>query len=58
MYFAYYAYDSFTERPHLMQRHKCACAIQFHVAGLMNRLIKMASNSKSNLCSRSDSPFS
>ena len=35
--------------------YKCACVIKFHVARLMNTLIntlrKMASNSRSNLCS-------
>ena len=30
--------------------YKCACVI-FHVTRLMNTLMKMASNSRSNLCS-------
>ena len=30
---------------------QCSCAIKFHVAQLMNTLMKMASNSSSNLCS-------
>ena len=35
--------------------YKCSCVIKFHVARLMNTLMntlrKMASNSRSNLCS-------
>ena len=34
--------------------YKCACAIKFHVARLMNTIRKMASNSRSNLCRRWD----
>ena len=41
---------------HLFRFHvrvyKCACVIKFHVTRLMNTLRKMASNSRSNLCSR------
>ena len=38
--------------------YKCACVIKFHVAPLMNTLMKIASNSRSNLCSRRDSLLS
>ena len=44
----YYAYDSnaFTSV------FQYVCVIKFHVPRLMNTLMKMASNSRSNLCSR------
>ena len=38
--------------------YKCACVIKFQVGQLMNILMKMASNSRSNLCSRGDSLLS
>ena len=45
--FYYYAQQALSP----LRRYKCACAIKFHVPQLMNTLMKMASTSRSNLCS-------
>ena len=49
----HYAYDSnatstFSVSASMFRVYKCACVIKFHVARLMNTLMKMASNSRSN----------
>ena len=46
------ATSTFSFSASMFRVHKCACVIKFHVARLMNTLMKMASNSRSNLCSR------
>ena len=45
------ATTTFSFSASMFRVHKCACVIKFHVAGLMNTLMKMASSSISNLCS-------
>ena len=47
----YYAYDS-NATSTFSSVFRCVFVIKFHVARLMNTLMKMASNSRSNLCSR------
>ena len=46
------ATSTFSFSASMFRVHTCACVIKFHVARLMNTLMKMASNSRSNLCSR------
>ena len=46
-FLAHRAWDEITTTP-CSEHTNAACAIQFHVARLMNTLIKMAYNSRSN----------
>ena len=57
-HYASNATSTFSFSAFMFQVYKCACVVKFHVAQLMNILMKMASNSRSKLCSRWDSLLS